>query len=328
MLAPESILFFVVLVLSLVGIFLIRNILILLFLAFIIMVALSPLVAAIQKRLRLNRPLSILLAYCCVIAVIAGCVSIIVPPLVNQVPLLINELYKLMAGANIPFLNDLANNLNPTFSELGNVLNQVSSSVGVVISLVSSTFSGILTFFMLLVLSFYLLMERPRLYKKASWFTRDADHINKVRLFIDELEFQLGGWVRSQSILMVLMGMVTYIGLFLLNVPYALPLALLAGLLEILPNIGPTIAAIPALILAFYAGGPFLFVVTLLFYVIIQALENYLFVPKILQQNVDVNPLVSILVILIGIELGGVTGAVLSVPTYIILRTIYSKLAR
>jgi len=174
-------------------------------------------------------------------------------------------------------------------------------------------------------MSFYLLIDRENLHKKISLLTKDRKHLSTAEKFITSVEHQLGGWIRGQLILMIVIGIVTYIGLRLLGIPYALPLALLAGLLEILPNLGPTIAAVPAVILAVASGGGVLMGgITVLFYIVIQQIENNLLVPKIMQDSVDVNPLTTIVTILVGLQIAGVIGALLSVPAYIILRSAYS----
>ena len=123
---------------------------------------------------------------------------------------------------------------------------------------------------------------------------------------------------------MLTIGIVTFIGLTVLRIPYALPLALAAGLLEILPNLGPTLAAIPAIAIAYISFGPVSALLALIFYVIVQQLENNLLVPKIMAANAHVNPLVAIVTILIGVEIGGVVGAFLAIPIYIVIRLIYS----
>jgi predicted PurR-regulated permease PerM len=123
---------------------------------------------------------------------------------------------------------------------------------------------------------------------------------------------------------MITIGVITYIGLSLLSIPYAIPLALAAGLLEILPNLGPTLAAVPAVAIAYFTTGPAMAGFIVLFYTIVQQLENNLIVPKIMKDNVDVNPLTTILVILIGFKVGSVLGALLAVPFYILVRSIYS----
>jgi len=116
----------------------------------------------------------------------------------------------------------------------------------------------------------------------------------------------------------------TFVSLTLLKIPYALPLALATSFLEILPNLGPTISAVPALMVAYSAGGWSMTGVVLVLFLVIQQLENNIIVPRIMKANVDVSPLMTILVILTGFKIGGVIGALLSVPTYILIRMIYA----
>lgn len=315
--SPSIVIFTVFFLLGLLFLYYIKSILILLFLSFIIMVALNPGVTAVQKRLRLPRPISTLVIYALVIGAFALMLNLLLPPLVS-------ELFALFKLINIPVLQDTISDVRLTMSEFSALVDRVGSSVNVVVSIITSTFSSVFTFFTLVVISFYLIQDRPHLHKKAAWFTRNPEHLKQVKEFIDLVELQLGGWVRGQIILMILIGLVTYIGLSLMGIPYALPLALLAGLLEILPNLGPTIAAIPGVIIAYLAFGPIMAGIVILFYVLVQITENNIIVPKVLKDNVDVNPLVGIVTILIGLQLAGVVGALLAIPTYLILRIIYS----
>ncbi len=317
-LSPNIVIFTVALCLGIYFLYYIRSILTLLFLAFIVMVALNPLVTSLEKRIRLPRILSIVVVYLVVFLAIAGLFGLIIPPLSA-------ELYGLLKTLNMPpTLQNELSNFKFTVAELSTLAERVGTSASVLLSIITSTFSGVFTFFTLMVISLYLMLDRHNLYKKVSWFSREPEHLKMAKDFLNSLENQLGGWVRGQVILMSLIGVVTYIGLSLLGVPYALPLAILAGLLEILPNIGPTIAAIPAVVLAFFGLGPVMAGVVAIFYVIIQQLENNIIVPKIMRDNVDVNPLVAIVTILIGLKLAGVVGALLAVPAYIVLRTVYS----
>jgi predicted PurR-regulated permease PerM len=207
---------------------------------------------------------------------------------------------------------------------VGNLIDRFGSSANTLYSIVSSTFSGVFTVFTIMVMSFYLMLDRRNLHLRIAWFTQRKEHLEQAKDFIDSLEYQLGGWVRGQIILMLVIGILTYIGLLLLGLPYALPLALLAASLEILPNLGPTLAAVPAVVIAYITAGPLMGLITLLFYILVQQFENNLLVPKIMKDNVDVSPLISIVSILIGLKLAGVIGALLAIPIYIILRTIYS----
>jgi len=314
--SPSIVIFSVFFLLSLYFLYYVRSVLILLFLGFIIMVALNPAVTFLERRLRLPRAVSSFLVYIIMISSLVTVVGVIVPPLTNQ-------LYQLLKTIEMPFLQQELNNFSFTVGEIGNLISRVGDSVGLVIAIISSTFSSIFTFFTLLVISFYLMLDRRELHKKSMWFTRDEKQVAVVKDFLDSVEYQLGGWVRGQVILMLAIGVVTFIGLTLLGVPYALPLAILAGVLEIIPNLGPTLAAMPAVFIAYLYLGPVMAGVTVIFYIIIQQFENNLIVPKIMKDNVDVNPLVAIVTILTGLKIAGVTGAILAIPAYIVIRTLY-----
>ncbi len=132
------------------------------------------------------------------------------------------------------------------------------------------------------------------------------------------IELKLGGWLRGQIILMLIIGISTYIGLTLLGVEYALALAVIAGILEIVPIIGPILSAIPALIVAFTVSPIAGFGVIGL-YILIQQLENHLVVPKVMQKAVGFNPLVTIIVLMIGGNLLGLMGAILAIPIAIVV---------
>ena len=118
--------------------------------------------------------------------------------------------------------------------------------------------------------------------------------------------------------LMTSIGLLTYIGLSILGVPFALSLAFLAGLLEIVPIIGPIMSAIPAFIVASSASS-FLGLGTLVLYLIIQQLENNLIVPYIMNKAVGIHPITTLIALSIGGTLGGILGAILAVPVALII---------
>lgn len=315
--SPSIIIFTTFFLIGLYFLFYVRSVIVMLFLSVIVVAALNPGVTKLQKNFKLSRVAGIITMYLLVILVLGIVGTFGVPPLVNQLKLLTKNV-------NLHPVTSYIDGFQLDLNEVNGLLTNIGGSVTTLISVVSSTFSGVFTIFTISVMSFYMLLDIDNLYKKTAWFSKDKRHLEIAKEFVSSVIYQLGGWVRGQLILMLVIGLVTYTGLSLMGVPYALPLALLAGLLEILPNLGPTIAAIPALIVAYFAGGGILLGVTFFFYIIIQQLENNLIVPKIMKDNVDVNPLATIVTILIGIQVGGVLGALLAVPAYIILRTIYS----
>lgn len=317
--SPSIVIFTFVFGLSLYFIYQIRDILILLFLAFILMTALRPAVDKLNLKLRVPRAVSILIVYMMFLAALSLLVALVLPPLVS-------EAIRFLRSFNVPIFQQELQNLRLTFQEFSTLIGQVGNGANLLYSLVSSTFNSVFAFFTTMVMSFYLMFDRPKLHRKVGWFTSDKKYHQMVEDFLNSVEQQLGGWIRGQVILMLLIGVIIYIGLSLFSIPFALPLAIMAGFLEILPNIGPTLSAVPAVILGFVSGGPVLGGAIIVFYLLVQQIENNFIVPKIMQANADVNPLVAILTILIGLKLNGVIGALLAIPFYIILRTLYVML--
>lgn len=314
--APITIIQTLAILIALYLLYRVLDILTLIFLAFILMVALSPISRQLQRFLKMPRMASIVVTYIIFIGLVILFFGILIPPLVEQMSSFVDYL-------NVPVLRQELGNFHFTVNDISDLTTRVGSSFTTFFRIVTSTVAGIFTTFTLFVMSFFLLQDRENLHKRVRWFTANEATLERTRVFIDELEVQLGGWVRGELILMLVIGAMTYIGLFALGVPYALPLAILAGALEILPNIGPTIAAIPALIISYVTLGPVVALGVLILNIVVQQLENNIIVPKVMSANANVSPLVSIVAILIGVQLGGVLGALLAVPLYIVIRLVY-----
>jgi predicted PurR-regulated permease PerM len=169
-------------------------------------------------------------------------------------------------------------------------------------------------------MTFYLLLERINLTKYLTVLF-GADKEKEVIIVINNIEKRLGSWVRGELTLMVLIGLMSYIGLRLLGVEFALPLAILAGLLEILPNIGPVVSAVPAVLTGLMIS-PMMALAILALYFLIHQAENTLVAPKVMQKVVGINPLVTILSLAIGFKLAGVSGAILAIPVVLVIQEI------
>ena len=122
--------------------------------------------------------------------------------------------------------------------------------------------------------------------------------------------------MRGQLLLMLAIGFATFLGLILLGIPYALPLAILAGLLEIVPTLGPIIAAIPSIIIGF-GISPFIGFAAAFLGLLVHQLENYLLVPKIMEKSVGISPIITLLALAIGAKLAGIAGVFISMPVLI-----------
>ena len=290
-----------------------RQITFLLFIATILMSALNPAVDNLQ-RFRVPRWLAISILYLGVVGVVSTAVASVIPPLVEQTASLISQLP--MLTRSMSFANIDASVITSQFSELSKIPANI-------LKLTSTIFSNVISIFTLGILTFYLLMERKDL-KKYLTILFGTDGEKRAEAFVDKVENQLGGWVRGETVLMTVVGLLSYIGLVLLGVPFALPLSIIAGLFEVVPTIGPIISAIPAIIAGLTISVPTAIAVAALYFVV-QQIENSILVPKIMQRATGVNPLVSLLALMIGFNLAGPFGAMLSIPTLLIIKIIVSE---
>lgn len=292
-------------------------IIITIFIALLLTTALNPIVDRLTH-LKIPRALAIVLVYLVLIGIIIASLSSIISPLlgqttdlVNRLPELFDQLGKWLSSLGIPGVNgDL----------LATQVSQLGTLPGSIINFFIFLFSNIIAVVTVLVITFYMLLERKNLDKYVLvLFGRDRE--KQAKIFIDRLEARLGGWVGGELILMFTIGLMTYAGLRILGLSYALPLAIIAGVLEILPNIGPIVSSIPGILVGL-SVSPIMGLGVAALYFLIHQLENTLIVPNVMRRAAGVNPLVTIISLAIGFKLGGTTGAILAVPIVIIIRGI------
>ena len=295
--------------------YLVKEVLALIFISLILASAFDPWVDWFQRH-KLPRGLAIIVIYVIIISAIATVIVLIVPPITKEVSQVANNfpLYydKIMESYNY-FRGATSSGVD---SEIQQGLESLSASlpgaVTNVFSTIFSVFGGIISFFMILVITFYFTVEEEGLKKflKSVSPSRYQPYIMQLMVRIQK---KMGLWLRGQLILSLIIFALVFIGLSIMNVQYALLLALVAGVFEIVPFLGPTLAAIPAVFFGFLQS-PFMGMLVIGLYLIIQQLENHIIVPKVMGKSVDLNPLVIIVVILMGAKLGGFVGALLSVP--------------
>lgn len=297
------------------------DIIVQLMLAFVLMTALNPAVVNIQK-LHVSRFFAALWIYFLIIGLLVLSMVLVVPPLVEQTASLLAQ----FDLPNLPFVNDLKH-LQFSVSDVSSLWRQYGTSVTGLVSFLTSTFSIVFSFFTVMVMTLYFLLEREHIHRYAEFVFQSGDKAERSKKMFAHIETALGSWVRGEALLMFTIGLMTYAGLTIMGVPYAIPLAIVAGLLEALPNLGPTIASVPAVIVSLVAVSPLMALFTALLYWAIQALENNFIVPFVMKKTVGINPLTSIVLILIGFRFGGVLGALLIIPYYIVVRVIAKEFA-
>lgn len=307
----KTIFFITAFMLSLWLIYLIKDLILILFVALILMSALSPLINFFV-RLKLPKSISIGITYIIIIAVVSGLVASILPPLIEESSKLVVTLP--------PLVSQVFDIFNVDRSLLQSELSHVSKNI---FSITLAVFDNLLTIIFLLVLTFYLLLERESLENKVAAFFIGRDDM--VKRLIIKIEDKLGAWFRGQLLLSLIIGVLSYIGLLIFNIPYALPLAVIAGVLEVVPVIGPIISALPAIGIALTISPVLSLAVAAMFF-IIQQLENNLIVPQVMKRAVGLNPLVVILAIAIGSRLLGFVGALLAVPIAVVLQIVAAEI--
>lgn len=307
----KTILFTVFLLILLWLLVQIQEIIFAIFVAFIFMSAINPW-ADFLERYRIPRAISVLSIYIFLIGLVAFAANSILPPLVVQT-IRLGENLPVYIRSVVPFITFDIKTLTQQITPVGE--NILKVTVGL--------FSNIIALFTLFVISFYLILERKNLKTHLAIFMGD-EGAQKVMKVVSKVEERLGAWVRGQAALALVIGVSTYFGLSLLGIPYTFPLAILAGLLEIVPIIGPIISAIPAIIVA-VTISPFLALATAAMYFIIQQLEANLVVPFVMRKAVGLPPLVTIIALMVGAKLGGINGAILAIPVFVTIETIFRE---
>ena len=290
--------------------YLIRDILMVLLVVFVISIALEPFVEKLAKQ-GVPRALSVIVLYFALLIILGFFIYFTVPPVIVQ----LKEF-----TLNLPYSTSKLSqiNLNDTTSTINQVINSFTSKAapitGGLISAVVSLFGGVVSAVTVFVLTFYAIVDEESLRKSFSKLV-PVERRDRLMMTIKRVGEKLGRWLQGQLALMMIIGMVDGMALWILGIGFSLTLGILSGLLEVIPVVGPIIAAVTAVFVAFITGAPiWKILVAVLIFVAVQQLEGQVLVPKIMQKAVGLSPIVVILAILIGNKLLGIGGAVLAVP--------------
>lgn len=318
---PSTLSFFtlfkiVAVILGLLVLWLIRDILLYFFLAILLAGVIYPL-ANWGARHRIPKLLSVLVIYLVIFGGIALVVTLVIPALLSQSESLLVGYGGLLGNAtdavkDLNFLHQIEAAGFDITAGLASIQGQVQAIFGNVFSLMIGIFGGIAGFVVVLVLALYMVIEDSAIKKMfQQWVPKGYQEFStRVAWLIMD---KLGGWMRGQLLLCLLVGLSYLIAFSALRLPYALLLAVLGGIFEFVPYIGPILAAIPALLIAFN-HSPALGLAVLVAVTLIQQLENNLLVPKIMERVIGLNPIVSIMAFLIGAKLFGAVGAIIGIP--------------
>ncbi len=321
-------------VVLLYAIYLVRDVLLLLYVSGIFAIGFSPIVRWIERQRvlsiggRLPRWLAILILYLVILGAIAGVCALIFPPLIAQARGFWEQLPDLLARGQSFLIERGFLQRQLSMQELLQRAPGGSDgdAIGRVVATAWGFFGGIFGLFTILILTFYFLIESESI--RGSFmrlFPRGRR--TQVAKASAEATLKVSAWLNGQLLLAAIIGGTAAIGLWLLGVPYFYVLALIAAVGEMIPIVGPILAAIPAIAVALSVSGQQALFVGI-FFLVQQQLENHVLVPKIMERQVGISPAVVIIALLIGGSLLGVMGAILAVPTAAIIQVIYAELER
>lgn len=301
-----------------------RDILMVVLLAIIIASAVEPGTRWFLRR-GVPRILAVLLIYFVAVVILVVVFYFLFLPLLNQsasflstLPGYLGELqvWNPLQNSQLLSSNSAIQGFTQTFS-LSQIVEQINTAVSSFsegfFSTASRVFGGILSFLLVVVLSFYLSVESDG----VSNFLRIVTPAKNEKYILSlwkRSQHKIGLWMQGQVVLAIIIAMLVFLGLTLLQIDNALLLAVLAGMFEIIPLFGPILAAIPAVTLALVTNGLTSALIVVGFYIIIHQFENQLIYPLVVRKIVGVPPIVSILALIIGYKLAGFVGLIISVP--------------
>jgi predicted PurR-regulated permease PerM len=311
----------------------IRAILLLLVVAVIFSTAIEPLVYRL-RRAGLNRGQSILIVYLCLAAILAGTIWFLVPQLVSQIsafdsaiPGIFENLRNQALESDNSFIRRTA---YQSLYRIENGYERLRSSPPIdqtqALGVATSVLGVLFTTISLLVISYYWMTEKATI-KRVILGLFPYTKRSRAHAIWDEIEYKIGGWTRGQLALMLIIGTISGVAYYFLDMRFWLPLAILAGLTEAIPFIGPFIGGGAAALVAL-ASSPEKALIVVIFVILLQQFEGALLVPRVMRNAVGMSPLTVILAVLIGGALNGPVGSLVAIPIGATVQVVLSNLLR
>ena len=332
--ATKRIVIIAFLVLVLLTLYRFRAILPLVIIPLVLAYALSPVVGLLERRTRIPRTLAVLLIYLALLVIASLVPVMVIPNLVQQVAelnLSFDQIARYITNllAQPITIFDYTIDALDIYREVSGALQDVISPFAThTVSILFDIASSVAWTILILVISFYLLKDGPRLSRSLGDLT-PAEYRDEIRQLLKEIGTVWNAFFRGQIILCLVVGVAVWLALSIVGVRNALALGLVAGVLELIPNVGPTIAAVPAVLIAYFQGSTYLAMSNLWFaalvivlYVVIQQIENNYLVPNIVGRQLNLHPMVILIGILAGANLAGILGIFLAAPTLATLRVL------
>jgi predicted PurR-regulated permease PerM len=335
--AKKSLILWTIWMVALAGIiiwcaFLVRDVLLIIYVSGLLAIGFSPIVRLIERQKvlpivtqRFPRWVAILVLYLALIGALTGVGFMVVPPLVDQAQQL---------GKALPAMFDRAQEFLIAKGLLKEHLSWQQAvaraptpgggeAVGTVVGAVAGVVGGLFGLLTILILTFYILIEADALRDTMLRLFASRERA-RVAAASRDITVKVSAWLGGQLLLGGIIGATSAIGLWLLGIPFFYVLALISGIGELIPVVGPILAAIPAVAVAASVSLNKVLLV-IVFFVIQQQFENHVLVPKVMERQVGVSPVTVIVALLIGGKLLGIIGAILAVPSAAILQVVFTE---
>jgi predicted PurR-regulated permease PerM len=296
--------------------YVVRAVVVLVFVAGFLAVALGPPVDFLQ-RLGMRRGLAIIEVYLAIAAAIFGVGLLVVPPVVDQVnglskdiPGYVRDLRKSKTFRKYDDKYHISKKLNQQAAKLPSKLGSAASTLQ---DVTVGVFGALVKLVTVLTMTFFLLLDGGRL---VGWLLRIRGPTQEERLrgLFNDIYRSTAGYVAGNLIISVIAGVTTYVSLQVLGVPFAAPLSVLMAFLDLIPLVGATVGGVVIGIVTAFHNFPTATIVWVIVFVVYQQVENNVLQPLVYRRTVDVSPLIVIVSILIGSTLLGVLGALVAIP--------------
>jgi len=318
--STSTILRFILIILGIFFLYLIRDILLMLFVAVVIAAAIDGPVDWLERH-KVRRFFGTAILYIFLFLLVAFFLYLVLPPLAGQLKILANNLPDLLEklGAGFSIVGYKVKGLDFQVI-LQNLSGQLAGATTNVFGTAVNIFGGIFNFVVILVISIYLVAQDKSLKEFLAGLVPEKHQAYTANL-VERIKDKLGAWLRGQLIVMFILGLLSFIGLTILNVKYALTISLLAALFEIVPYVGPILSGAAGMMIAL-VQSPILALLVLALFVVIHQLEGNIIAPQVMRRAVGLNPLTVIIALIIGGKVAGILGILISVPLATIISLI------
>jgi predicted PurR-regulated permease PerM len=314
--------------LTLEAIFLVRHILVLVLVAGFLAVGLDPAVRKLES-LGLRRGLAVAVIFLAGFGVLIAFALAVIPQLVSQVTSFASDLpdYVQSLARRNPDLRDwfVENNIADRLRDaVGNLPSTIGGSAGKLLGLAGSLLGGLFNALTVFILTIYFLLSLSRI-REGSLRLVPKSRRGRFNELLDPVLEKIGGYIAGQLTVALIAGTLAFIYLWIAGVSFPVALALWVTIAALIPLVGATIGAIPAIVVAFFASAP-LGAATLVYFIVYQQVENYVLAPRIMTRAVDISPAAVLLAALIGGSLLGFVGALMAIPTAASIKLIVQEL--